>query len=183
MVKSRILILLCIETILLSDCASNAKEQILAVQSVETKSISISVQSVDIEQPTPLNAEFTTEPSRIGESNIDESKSYLDDTVYIGEYENDYVADLTIAKRDDGKYIVQIGIYHLTFLTDGIGELTADGMKFTATDASGHPICGIITVENQTAVVTFTDSTWEYLKNGSVYELPKSSDIPNIWTE
>jgi len=69
----------------------------------------------------------------------------------------------------------------LTTLEDGIGELTPDGMIFTATDAAGNPISGEIFVEEKTATVTFTDSTWELLPNGSEFTYSKSSDIPNIW--
>lgn len=64
-----------------------------------------------------------------------------------------------IAKGNDGKYIVQIGIYRLTSLEDGVGELTADGLLFTATDAAGNPISDIITADGKTATVTFTDFT------------------------
>ena len=60
--------------------------------------------------------------------------------IYIGEYLDSDVNEpnLEIARGDDNKYIVQIGIYRLTSLSDGIGELTADGMNFTATDAAGE---------------------------------------------
>lgn len=70
----------------------------------------------------------------------------------------------------------------MTTLEDGIGELTEDGIVFTATDAAGNPISGIITVDGKTATVTFTDSTWDYIQNGDIYEYKKSSDEPNIWT-
>lgn len=110
------------------------------------------------------------------------TETIMDDTVYIGEYLDSDVNDpnLEIAKGENGKYIVQIGIYRLTWLDDGIGELTADGMSFTATDAAGNPISGVITIEGETATVTFTDSTWGALENGSVFKYIKASDIPNI---
>ncbi|MCM1112676.1 MAG: hypothetical protein NC399_05425 [Muribaculum sp.] len=108
-----------------------------------------------------------------------------EDALYIGEYLDSDVwePNLEIAKGEDGKYIVQIGIFRLTQINDGVGELTAEGMKFTATDAAGNPISGVITVEGQTATVTFTDSTWEYLPNGSAYQYTKSSDTPNLETD
>ncbi len=105
--------------------------------------------------------------------------------VYIGEY-LDYdnaEPNLEIAKGEDGKYVVQIGIFRLCSLEDGVGDLTAEGMTFTATDPAGNPISGVITVEEGLAKVTFTDSTWEYLENGTTYEYVKSSEIPNIWGE
>lgn len=119
----------------------------------------------------------------VEEQNVE--KENIDESLYIGEY-LDYdnnEPNLEIAKGDDGKYIVQIGIFRLTTLDDGVGELTPEGMLFTATDAAGNPISGIITVEDQIATVTFTDSTWELLENGVSYEYSKSSDVPNIWEE
>ncbi len=111
--------------------------------------------------------------------------STINDASYIGEFvdSDNNEPNLEIAKEENGKYKVQIEIYRLTSLSDGIGDLTTDGMEFTATDASGNPISGIITVKDQTATVTFTDSTWDYLQNGSSFQYTKSSDIPNIWTE
>ena len=109
----------------------------------------------------------------------------LPEALYIGEY-LDYdnnEPNLQIAKGADGKYIVQIGIYRLTRLSDGVGELTPEGMRFTATDAAGNPISGIITVENEIATVTFTDSTWDYLENGAAYQYKKSAGTPNLWGE
>lgn len=106
----------------------------------------------------------------------------VDDAVYIGEYLDSDVGEpnLEIAKREDGTYIVQMGIHRLTTLEDGVGELTPEGMSFTAIDAAGNPIGGWITVEDRTATVTFTDSTWEYIKNGDSFQCSKCSDSPNI---
>ena len=116
---------------------------------------------------------------------IEEDENKIDDSIYIGEY-LDYDCNepnLEIAKGSDGKYIVQIGIFRLTTLEDGIGELTPEGLIFTATDAAGNPISGIITVEEQIATVVFTDSTWALLENGTTYLYTKSSDEPTIWSE
>lgn len=102
----------------------------------------------------------------------------LDDSAYLGQFLDADVQEpnLEIAKGADGGYRVKIGIYRLTTLEDGVGELTAEGMRFTATDAAGNPIGGIITVEGQTATVTFTDSTWEYLQNGDAFQYIRASD-------
>lgn len=161
--KYKIVILLCIGTMVLSGCTKKKPEQKLADQSVER------------------NTEAESEDTSTEEPTITES--YMDDSVYIGEYLDSDVQEpnLEIAKGDDDKYIVQIGIYRLTSLSDGIGELTVEGMNFTATDAAGNPISGVITVKEETATVTFTNSTWDYLQNGSTFEYTKSSDIPNIW--
>lgn len=71
----------------------------------------------------------------------------------------------------------------MTTLSDGVGELTPEGMVFTATNAAGNPISGIITVKNRIAAVKFTDSTWSLLENGAIFQYSKSSDTPNVWSE
>jgi hypothetical protein len=113
-----------------------------------------------------------------------EADTEIDESIYIGEYLDYDVSEpnLEIAKGEDGKYIVQIGIFRLTTLNDGVGELTPEGMAFTATDAAGNPIYGIITVEDDIATVTFTDSTWDLIENGMAYQYSKSSNIPNVWS-
>ena len=162
--KKKIGILLCIATIILSGCTKQSDEK---KQVVERESAKIEVQETKEEKKKETEKEIQT----------------LEESVYIGEY-LDYdnnEPNLEIAKGEDGTYIVQIGIFRLTTLEDGVGELTKEGMVFTATDASGDPISGIITVEDQIATVTFTDSTWGYLENGSTYKYTKSSDVPNVW--
>lgn len=99
-------------------------------------------------------------------SDISENKEYP----FVGDYlDLDKTSDMNISLRDNGKYDVKIGIYRLTNLDDGIGIMTEEGLQFTATDAAGNPISGIITLENDTAIVTFTSSTWEYIENGTQF--------------
>lgn len=161
--KNKMIALLCVGMMVLGGCVPRTLEEYGDEPFVETIS------------PEPASPAAGTEPTA--------AEAALDDALYIGEYLDSDVLDpnLEIAKGEDGKYIVQIGIFRLTSLDDGVGELTAEGMKFTATDAAGNPISGVITVEDQTATVTFTDSTWEYLPNGSAYQYTKSSDTPNLW--
>ena len=184
--KNKFVVLLCLGTILLGGCAQSTEEPV-ATEALEIDDeIAAEIDDdVAVETEDEVAAEITAEPA---EENITPKAQNavdvsIDDSIYIGEYLDSDVNDpsLEIAKGDDGKYIVQIGIYRLTTLSDGVGELTADGMLFTATDAAGNPISGIITVQDQTATVTFTDSTWEYLENGSAFQYSKSSDVPNIW--
>lgn len=118
------------------------------------------------------------------EEDITVQEKALDDTLYIGEYlDENKDPNLEIARGEDDKYIVKIGIFRLASFDDGVGELTEEGMLFTATDMAGNPIGGIITIENGTARVTFTDSTWEYIENGTSYEYTKNSNEPRVWEE
>lgn len=160
--KLQFVIMICVATLMLSGCV-NAKNN--------------NISSFD---------DFEMVEKQVIEDNIlEEDENIIDDSIYIGEYLDYDVSEpnLEIAKGEDGKYIVQIGIFRLTTLEDGVGELTAEGMTFTATDAAGNPIGGIITVEDDIATVTFTDSTWDLIENGTVYQYSKSSDVPNVWGE
>ena len=168
--KIKFAITLCVAIIVLRGCVKEDKNEVKDL--IESQTDEALINEIQIE-------EDQTEEIQDIELNI------LDESVYIGEY-LDYDCNepnLEIAKGNDGKYIVQIGIFRLTTLDDGIGELTPEGMVFTATDAAGNPISGIITVEEQIATVTFTDSTWSLLENGTSYMYNKSSDVTNIWGE
>ena len=168
--KIKFAITLCVAIIVLSGCVKEDKNEVKDL--IESQTDEALINEIQIE-------EDQTEEIQDIELNI------LDESVYIGEY-LDYDCNepnLEIAKGNDGKYIVQIGIFRLTTLDDGIGELTPEGMVFTATDAAGNPISGIITVEEQIATVTLTDSTWSLLENGTSYMYNKSSDVANIWGE
>ena len=159
--KLQFVIMICVATLMLSGCV-NAKNN--------------NISSSD---------DFEMAEKQVIEDNIlEEDENIIDDSIYIGEYLDYDVSEpnLEIAKGEDGKYIVQIGIFRLTTLEDGVGELTAEGMTFTATDAAGNPIGGIITVEDDIATVTFTDSTWDLIENGMAYQYSKSSNIPNVWS-
>ena len=162
--KNKLFIMLCVATIVLSGCVKEDNNTLEAFDSSDTQ---------------------INEDHDIDSSVIEEDTSITYEALYIGEY-LDYDCNepnLEIAKGSDGKYIVQIGIFRLTTLEDGIGELTPEGLIFTATDAAGNPISGIITVEEQIATVTFTDSTWALLENGTTYLYTKSSAEPTIWSE
>ncbi len=80
-------------------------------------------------------------------------------------YKNDG-STLTVTPREDGRYNVDVDLFRLTWLNDGIGDYTDGGIDFTATDAGGKPIGGVISVKGKTATLTFTRSTWYYLRNG-----------------
>ena len=102
---------------------------------------------------------------------------------YIGEYVDDLNdPNLQIAKGEDGKFIIQIGIYRLCFLDDGVGEFQDDKMVFTISDDNGNPMEGyLIVTEDGEATVTFTKSEWDYIEDGDTYTYTKSSDTPNIF--
>ncbi|MBR6130374.1 MAG: hypothetical protein IKQ20_00775 [Bacteroidales bacterium] len=79
-------------------------------------------------------------------------------------------------RRNDGKYNVLIGIPRLTLLDDGLAVIGDNGLEFTATDAAGNPIGGEIILKGDTAVVTFTSSTWPLLEQGTSFRYIRSGN-------
>ncbi len=183
----------------LSETTSHSLEPIIDITNSKSTEPSAEVSSSQpTNQPSEIYSSKQTDPpsetSSLNQTNqysetnntlsenASTSEQILDDSIYIGEYLDSVIMEpnLEIAKDKNGKYLVQIGIYRLAFFNDGTGELTDDGISFTATDPSGNPIYGMITIEDQTAIVTFTKSTWEYISNGSVFLYTKASDSPTI---
>ena len=130
-------------------------------------------------EPAPEPAETPEEPTKPDQpaqpdnTPVNYAGQYLDiDTNQPG---------LRIVEGEDGVYFVQVGIYRLTSLDDGRGTLENDGLHFTATDASGDPISGLITCNGEVAAVIITDSTWELLENGSTFLYKKVSDEGELW--
>lgn len=126
--------------------------------------------------PIPAAEGKPTEPTTAPELNKDS---------YIGEYtdSDSGSAGMEIAEGENGAFVVQVSIYRLTTFSDGVGTLTSDGLRFTATDASGNPISGVITLKGNEATVTITDSTWELLPNGEQFVYTKTGDQPTLWEE
>ena len=174
--KQRTGALLCALALVLCGCAAKTPPEEPGAPDEEGRVPPV-VQPVEQEPVEELSEADGPDP---GGEEPDGGAPQLDDTAYVGEYLDGDAGEpnLEIARGEDGNYIVQIGIYRLTFLSDGVGELTEEGMRFTATDASGAPIGGIITVDGAAATVTFTDSTWTYLENGTSFSYTKASDVP-----
>jgi len=145
-----------------------------AVQSITPEKVS-GGESVQSAQETQQEDQQQT-------NDQDKGTDVIDATAYIGEYKDvDGEPGLEIAWGNDSNYVVQIGIVGLTVLDDGVGVLSESGMEFAATDAAGNPIKGLITLDGNDATVTFTDSTWELIRNGDYFLYTKSSDNPSIW--
>lgn len=101
---------------------------------------------------------------------------------FIGEYVDDNKdPSLEISKRSDGKFDVQISIFRLCTLDDGIGELQEDKIVFSVTDPNGNPMEGVITRDGDKAVVEFTKTTWTYISSGDKYSFTKKADEANLW--
>lgn len=86
--------------------------------------------------------------------------------VYV--YEGDG-STLSLSLNTDGTYAAELSLFRLTLIDDFAGKYENDVLTVTGTDAAGNPITAEITFADKQAAVTFTDSTWEYLGNGTQF--------------
>ncbi len=77
--------------------------------------------------------------------------------VACGQVKEDEIANIDEASTSQQESIVQ----------------TVESINLETTDASGNPITAEITFSNGQAILTFTDSTWGYLENGTQYVFDK----------
>jgi len=106
-----------------------------------------------------------------------DGKSTSDRQSFIGEYTDPNDGSfLQIGKNTNSEPSIKIGLFRLTDIDDGIGKVSDNALTFTATDAAGNPIKGKITLDGDTATLVFTESTWEYLPNGTSYHFKRDAD-------
>ncbi len=112
----------------------------------------------------PLQGEATDDPEG---DRVEELTNY-----FIGEFTSSYDGStLSIAQNDDGTFAVNVDIFRLCSLEDGIGTFEDHKMSFTANDPNGNKLSGMIYRDNDNSlVVKITDSTWDYLPNGETFE-------------
>ena len=87
---------------------------------------------------------------------------------YAGHYTAPDGSTLDISGSGNSTYTVEMSIVRLTQL-EGTGAIGVQGLRFSATDAAGKPISATVTLSGDTATVTFTASSWEYIKNGDTF--------------
>ena len=133
-------------------------------------------------EPVTQKEEYTqTEPiiqeeQHTQTESIKQQEPVADETDYSGIYTDtqgtdDIYSELEVKKQSDGSYLFSMGLYRLTTI-EGTAKQNGNVLDFNGTDASGNPIEGYITIIEEKAVATFTNSTWAYIKNGDVFEFP-----------
>ncbi len=95
---------------------------------------------------------------------------------YIGEYVDEDGGRLVIAPDDGDSFTVQMSIYRLASLDDGVGQLIETKLVFVATDPAGNLLLAVVDREGEDAVVTFVHSSWEYIKAGDSFRYRRSAD-------
>ncbi|MBE5862564.1 MAG: hypothetical protein E7295_06900 [Lachnospiraceae bacterium] len=177
--KKKIIVLALALGLSLSACGTESEES----KEDAISGVAISTESQQASDSAKEDTADTAE-AQGGETAGSEAQTLSGDS-FVGEYVDEDGSTLEIAPsvEDETKYVVQISIFRLTSLEDGVGTMTAEGLEFTATDANGEPIVGVVTLEGDKGIVTFTDSTWTYLENGTKLEFTKTSDIPFLQQE
>ena len=101
---------------------------------------------------------------------------------YEGEYNSYDINEpaLEIKKNDDGTYQIQIDLFRLYLLRDGIGKETEDRLEFAATGPGGNEVNGVIRLEEDIAVVTICGQEWLDFAGLSEYRFYKTSDVPQM---
>ncbi len=101
-----------------------------------------------------------------------------DEKCFIGEYtdQNDG-STLQISENPNPGPSIQISLFRLTDIDNGIGKISDDTLTFTATDAAGNPIKGEITLDGDTAHLTFIESSWVYLPKGTTYSFVRGAKV------
>ena len=140
----------------------------------------------------PINGHKEDEQSVINEvpetqnDNIEEEQSTTDEAkpdLYEGEY-SDYDVNepsLEIKKNNDETYQIQIKIYRLFYLDDGVGKVTEKGLEFEATGPNGNKVNGVIRLEEDIAMVTFFSQEWIDFAGLSKYKFYKTSNVPDTY--
>ena len=101
----------------------------------------------------------------------------VEEDLFVGYYEADEGSSVDIGKENN-QYTIDINIVRLTSIDDGVSEyVSGNQMLFSATDASGNPIGGLIKWNDDYKKINLmiTDSTWGYLPNGTEFNFTKAN--------
>lgn len=80
---------------------------------------------------------------------------------------------LSITLKSDGSYSAELNLFRLTSIDDFKGKYENGIFIMTGTDSAGNPITAELAFSGEQVTLIFTDSTWEYLENGTKYVFNK----------
>lgn len=80
---------------------------------------------------------------------------------------------LSITLKSDGSYSAELNLFRLTSIDDFKGKYENGIFVMTGTDSAGNPITEELAFSWEQVTLIFTDSTWEYLENGTKYVFNK----------
>lgn len=122
------------------------------------------------EDSTDVAAEETSEADDTAETDdtaVSSDTVNLDD--YIGFYADGDCNEITIDKEGDD-YIMEVTIFRLTDIDEGIVSATSEGVVFDATDAAGDPIKLLFReAGDEMYELVIEETTWDGFEEGQIY--------------
>lgn len=179
MKKNLLILSVCLMLFILSACGKIDNGNTVPVQPVE---LDENQEDEVSEKYEPENASFESDTEKVETDAQEEMDIESGSDYYAGVYK-DYDVDepnLEIQINEDGTYAIQIGIYRLAYLDDGVGNITEKGLEFSATAPNGNEARGIITLDNEVATVTFT-AGWSDFSDINEFKYYKVTNTPNMY--
>ena len=117
----------------------------------------IDIQAYAEQLYVPLQGDATDDPEADRENEL---KDY-----FLGKHESSYDGStLSITDNNDGTFAVNIDIFRLCSLEDGVGTFEDHKMYFDVLDPNGDKMSGVIYRDSDNSLtVKITESTWDYL--------------------
>lgn len=137
--------------------ATTAAETTATATTVATEGTA-AAETIDKEEETAKQEDVVSEEATTEETVAAAGGSYA------GTYSNG--EDTLVITYYDGEYTVDLDIFRLASMTNGIGMVTEKGLEFQLFDPNGNPLRGVIEFDEGIVDVTFTDTTWTYFENG-----------------
>lgn len=96
---------------------------------------------------------------------------------YLGRYTNGSYDEVIIGKKD-GAYTMEVTLYRLASLEEGTVSFSGEGMIFHTADGAGNPMTLSFRQDGPDQyALRIDESTWEYLKPGTVFDhMVKTAD-------
>lgn len=152
----------------------DSQDSTLTIQTVTAESIGAGAETTTEtaqESETATEAVQATEAVGNTDSAAGEAATTAESGITAGEYTSSYDGStMTITDNNDGTYKVDLSLFRVTTLENGVGTMDGDKMTVEVVDpAEGNMGLEITTESDGTLTVTVTDSSWDILSNGTKF--------------
>ncbi len=150
----------------LGSCGNTSKETSSGADTTGVNTTVTTPEKEEVQQPAMETISQTAETSPV-DSFIETTETHYHG---LEEEENELVIDFS-----QDPYTFSLSIFRLA-LIDGTAVRDGDNLSFEGTDPNGEPIKGTIEKKDNGCELTFTDSTWELLENGTKFGFVKDGE-------
>ena len=179
--------------VLLTACSANNDAGYTDVAPVQIEYISNDINlfeesTSDIQQSSP--SEMHESEQFTAAEEISEIESHTEITqileIYEGEYTGNTLNDpdydgLEIQKNEDGTYVIQVKIPFLTKLYECTGYQSENIIMFSTSEwGADKKVEGSLSLDGDSATVTFTSGWYQTATTESSYQYHKTSDTPHL---